>query len=99
MTRKGDFALSRDWKELPGRQVIDYVVTGTMTPQDDGIIVNARMVGMQSHVVVATSQAFIPSWVFGGRIEMLQQVKMKDGMIIRDAKALAKEKRAIKIHQ
>lgn len=33
VTAKGDYVFSRDWKELPERQIIDYVVTGTMMEQ------------------------------------------------------------------
>lgn len=97
VTKSGDFVLSRDWQELPERQIIDYVVTGTMMEQENGVMVNARMVGMQSRVVVATSQAFIPNWAIGKEITPEQRVKMKDGMLIRDQAKLAKESRAVEI--
>ncbi len=99
VTKDGDYIFSRDWKELPERQIIDYVVTGTMMKQDDGIMVNARMIGMQSRVVVATAQSFIPNWVIGDEISRMENVRMKDGMIIRDAKLLSDEARAVEIHQ
>lgn len=99
VTADGDYVFSRDWKELPERQIIDYVVTGTMMKQDEGILVNARMIGMQSRVVVATAQSFIPSWVVGDNFESSENVKMKDGLIIRDSTALVDEARAVEIHQ
>ena len=89
VTADGDYVFSRDWKELPERQIIDYVVTGTMMQQEEGVLVNARMIGIQSRVVVATAQSFIPSWVIGdaeftNSSNSTTSVKMKDGLIIRD---------------
>jgi TolB-like protein len=65
VTQDGDFAFSRNWEELPENQIIDYVVSGTLLEQEDGYIVNARMIGMLSHVVVASAQTFIPKWALG----------------------------------
>jgi len=99
VTKEGDFAFSRDWKELPERQVIDYIVTGTMVEQKNGILVNARMIGIQSRVVVATAQSFIPSWVLGEEKNNNENVKMKDGMIIRNDAMLLENQRAVEIHK
>ncbi|HCM47172.1 MAG TPA: hypothetical protein DIS98_06620 [Colwellia sp.] len=95
VTKTGDFVFSRDWQELPERQIIDYVVSGTMVEQKDGILVNARMIGIQSKVVVATAQSFIPSWVLGDDMSHSEKVKMKDGMIIRDNAMLYNDERAV----
>jgi len=103
VTKDGDYVLSRDWQELPERQIIDYVVTGTMIEQAGGVIVNARMIGIESKVVVATAQAFIPAWVIGDEFTHQQNinnsVKMKDGMIIRSRAKLPDNERGIGIHQ
>lgn len=99
VTPDGDFVFTRDWKELPERQIIDYVVSGTMTTQENGVMVNARMIGMQSRVVVASAQSFIPNWVIGEDMSQRQNVHIKDGMIIRDNKVLESEKRAVKIKE
>jgi len=98
VTKEGDYVFSRDWKELPERQIIDYVVAGTMMEQEDGIIINARMIGIQSHVVVATAQSFIPKWVLGEEKSHSENVKMKDGMIIRSNAMLLENQRAVEIH-
>jgi TolB-like protein len=98
VTKQGDFVFSRDWQELPDKQVIDYIVTGTMHQQEEGILVNARMIGMQSHVVVASAQSFIPNWVLGAELEKMQNVRIKDGLIIRDNAMLQDEPRAVEIH-
>jgi TolB-like protein len=100
VTNDGDYAFTRDWKELPERQIIDYVVSGTMMERDGGVMVNARMVGMQSRVVVASAQSFIPSWVIGEATNQSNEaVNMKDGLIIRDSKMLEDDKRAVQIQQ
>ncbi len=97
VTKEGDYVFSRDWKELPERQIIDYVVSGTMVEQENGILVNARMIGIQSKVIVATAQSFIPSWVLGDEINHSEKVKMRDGMIIRDNAMLLNDERAVVI--
>ncbi|QOL25350.1 hypothetical protein LP316_13765 [Thalassotalea sp. LPB0316] len=94
VTPEGDFVQSRDWQQLPARQLIDYVVTGTMTKQDGGVLVNAKIIGMQSHVVVATSQAYIPDWVIGEQISQQQNVKMQNGKLYRDSQAVQKSNEA-----
>jgi len=97
VTAEGDYVFSRDWKELPERQIIDYVVTGTMMEQGNGVMINARMIGMQSRVVVATAQSFIPNWVIGEQINQDENTRMKDGLIIRDSAMLAEDVRSIEI--
>jgi TolB-like protein len=97
VTKEGDYVFSRDWQELPERQIIDYVVSGTMVEQENGILVNARMIGIQSKVIVATAQSFIPSWVLGDEINHSEKVKMRDGMIIRDNAMLLNDERAVVI--
>ncbi|RHW75938.1 FlgO family outer membrane protein [Colwellia sp. RSH04] len=97
VTKSGDYVFSRDWKELPERQIIDYVVAGTMVEQESGILINARMIGIQSKVVVATAQSFIPNWVLGDEVNPDQNVKMKDGMLIRTNNMLVEDQRAVSI--
>jgi TolB-like protein len=99
VTKEGDYVFTRDWKELPERQIIDYIVAGTMMEQEDGIIINARMIGVQSHVVVATSQSFIPKWVLGEEKNHSDRVKIKDGMIIRTNDKLIDDQRAMAIQK
>lgn len=57
---EGDFALSNDFFELKRSQPIDYILMGTLTRLVDGIQVNAKLVGVKSHAIVAASQLKIP---------------------------------------
>lgn len=63
VTESGDFVLSRDFLDLKNATPIQYVLTGTMTKHQGGYLVNARMLGMQSNVVVASAQSFIPYYI------------------------------------
>ncbi|GLX82713.1 FlgO family outer membrane protein [Thalassotalea eurytherma] len=95
VTKTGDFVQSRDWQQLPSRQIIDYIVTGTMAKQDGGVMVNARIIGMKSHIVVATSQAYIPDWVVGEQISKQQNVKLINGKLVRESQQ-PQEKKSLK---
>lgn len=84
VTEKGDFVLSRNWKELDPEQQIDYVLTGTMLRQGGGVLLNARIIGMRSRVVVASAQGFLPADRIGRDIDTLRKIRMEDGVVIRD---------------
>lgn len=86
VTEEGDFVLSRNWKELDPEQQIDYVLTGTMLRQGGGILVNARIIGMRSRVVVASAQGFLPANRIGRDIDTLRKVRVEDGVVIRGDK-------------
>jgi len=59
VTAEGDFIHSRDWKLLNDQQPVDYLVSGTIDQYESGSYLSMRMVGIQTRVVVASSQAFI----------------------------------------
>lgn len=59
VTAEGDFIHSRDWKQLNNKNPIDYLVSGTLDEYEGGVYLSMRMVGVQTRVVVGSSQAFI----------------------------------------
>lgn len=63
VTPQGDFILSRDFSELKANLPIKYVLTGTLVEQQDGMLVNARIVGISSKAVVASAQGFLPAQI------------------------------------
>ncbi len=83
VTQQGDFAFSRDWKDLAQEQEIQYILTGTMLRQEGGVLVNARVVGMQSRVVVATAQGFLPADRIGRDLDTLNSMRTEEGVLIR----------------
>lgn len=82
ITDEGDFVLSRDYLELSSSLPIEYVLTGTMTKHQGGVLVNARILGMESRAVVATAQMLVPFYVVDALIpsDGSQQNGMRDGV-------------------
>jgi len=68
VTPNGDFVLSKDFLDLSGDLPVKYVLTGTLVKQPTGYLVNARVVGMKSKAIVATSQGKLPSHVINSLI-------------------------------
>lgn len=83
VTQQGDFAFSRNWKDLAKEQDIQFVLTGTMLRQEGGVLFNARVVGMQTRIVVATAQGFLPADRIGRDLDTLNAMRTKDGVLIR----------------
>lgn len=61
VTEQGDFAFSKDYEDFSGEMSAQYIVGGTMLKHTDGYLINARIVGVESQVVVASAQSFIPN--------------------------------------
>jgi len=61
VTQSGDFVFSRNPDEYKTTQKIGYVVSGTMIRSDNGIIINARMVGLKSNLIIASSKVVLPN--------------------------------------
>jgi TolB-like protein len=61
VTPTGDFVLSRDFLELPSNLPVQYVLLGTLTKHQNGVLVNARIVGITSKAVVGSAQGFLPA--------------------------------------
>ena len=57
----GEFSLSRDIKKLKDQYSIGGVVTGTYSVVDGHIILNARVVDINTGLVVSTGQIHIPA--------------------------------------
>jgi TolB-like protein len=82
VTDSGDFVMSRDFLDLTSTTPIQYVLTGTMTKHQGGYIINARMLGMESNVIVASSQMFVPFYVVDALIpsESSKAAEIVDGV-------------------
>lgn len=62
VTPQGDIALSRG-AYLDKQQRAAYVLTGTMLQDNAGVVVNARVVNLQSKALLASGQIHIPQFV------------------------------------
>jgi len=76
VTPHGDFSFSRNGRELGSYPSIEYVLSGTLTHNSRGVIVNARIIGTKSKIVVASAQGFIPNFV----VDSLYSKRHKDGV-------------------
>ncbi|GAB1620129.1 hypothetical protein F9L16_06730 [Agarivorans sp. B2Z047] len=90
ITPEGDFVYSRNVKELSKRLPIEYLLVGTFSKSNKGILVNARIVGAQSKVVVASAQELIPNEVYQSKVPA--PVKRDGVMIIESRKQASKTK-------
>ena len=60
--QKGDFVFSRAVDSLKKDITLNYILSGTYTFYIDGVSINARIIDIQTNVVVSTAQAFIPKY-------------------------------------
>ena len=61
INKQGEFALSRDIKNIRSNYNISAIVTGTFTNTSIGIIVNAKVMDVDSGVVTSSAQVVIPT--------------------------------------
>jgi TolB-like protein len=76
--RAGDFVFSRDLNELDQNPHVKYVLSGTMTNNDRGVILNVRMIDLRTKVIVASSKGFVPQFV----VESLYPRGFSDGITL-----------------
>ena len=61
MTEEGDlFSQSRDYEDLSLSLAATNVITGTLTRHRGGYLLNARAVDLNSKVLIASAQIFVP---------------------------------------
>ncbi len=74
-----DLMLSRDVSKLSGSANIKYFLTGTLTEQENGVVVNARLISIDNNEVLAAATDYVP-------IDTLwssSKVKLKENSIYR----------------
>lgn len=76
-----DLMLSRQVSDLGQPQDIRYFLTGTLTEQENGVVVNARLIDTTNHQVVAAATDYVPGNVFWRG----NKVKLKQDLIYRTA--------------
>lgn len=80
-----DRALSRQVAELAPSKPIDFYITGTITYQQSGALVNARIVDAISKDVVAAASKFFPDTLFW----KTEQVTTRGGRLYRTEQPLS----------
>ncbi|SFC25729.1 FlgO family outer membrane protein [Pseudoalteromonas denitrificans] len=66
LTQDGDFVLSRNPHQVKSLQKIGYVMSGTLLKRHNGILVNARIVGLKNNQILASSSKLIPKMILNG---------------------------------
>jgi len=79
-----DRVLTRNVEKLTGLESVDFYITGTLVYQQEGAIVNARIVNARNKDVVAAATRFFPAELFWQR----EQVTTRDGRIYRTGEQL-----------
>jgi TolB-like protein len=82
MSDLSERALSRDLNHLSTLQNVDYYITGTITPQQNGAMVNARIINVRNKDVVAAATSFFPGDLFWEK----EQVTLRNGQLYRTEK-------------
>ena len=57
----GDFVFSRDINELKKQYNIHYFLSGTISRNVDGVVINARLVQADTSLIASTAQGFLPN--------------------------------------
>ncbi|WP_199609262.1 FlgO family outer membrane protein [Flocculibacter collagenilyticus] len=81
MTKSSDLMLSRNVADLQAQQHIDYFLTGTLTQQERSIVVNARLINIETREVIAAATHFVPANIFWAE----EKVISRNGVVSRTA--------------
>ena len=65
---KGDFLFTRDLTKLRKTLNIDYALTGTYSQYQNGIVVNARIIDLKTHIILSSAQIFLSQKVLNSII-------------------------------
>lgn len=60
VSKDGDYILSRNWRKIAKDTNVKYLLGGTLTRNDRGVVVVARIINMQTRQSIATATDFIP---------------------------------------
>lgn len=77
VSNEGTYFLSRDLEELYTHLDADYIITGIMSKQKQGIMVNAYVVDFSSKLIVGSAQQLFPHTLFSDE----NHVTLKGGKI------------------
>lgn len=79
ITDNSEYVMSRDVTRLAPLQNVDFYIAGTITEQQEGAIVNARIIHVESKDVIASATKFFPAELFWER----ETVTTRGGMLYR----------------
>ena len=63
VNRRGDFVFSRNIKKLSEDHMSSHILAGTLIYRQNGIVINTRIINVNTKQIVASSREFIPQYV------------------------------------
>jgi TolB-like protein len=60
---RGDFVFSRNIKKLSEDHMASHILAGTLIYRQNGIVINTRIINVNTKQIVASSREFIPQYV------------------------------------
>ncbi|MDX3775534.1 FlgO family outer membrane protein [Chromatiaceae bacterium AAb-1] len=81
VTESGDFVLSRNFEELSSELPIKYVVTGTLTRHQQGVLINARLIQIANKKVISVARTFVPGHIVKSLLQAdsVEFLKLRQG--------------------
>ncbi|AVJ55321.1 hypothetical protein C5610_02775 [Idiomarina sp. OT37-5b] len=64
LSKQGATLLTRDPQRLNQQPLLDWVLVGTMAPEQGGVIVNLRVIDRTSQQVLASANRFVPKHLY-----------------------------------
>ena len=83
VTPQGDFVMSRNYKDLSSRLPISRILTGTFSRNQQGILVNARIIDLRTKMVETTAQSLIPKQYLSGASNSFGRASVNRGYLMR----------------
>lgn len=84
VTEKGDFLLTRDWRQLPSDLPVEHVLVTTISPSVDAVVINSRIVNVTNNRVVSVAAASVSASDLPGYLTTSESVVSKDGLLFRN---------------
>jgi TolB-like protein len=78
VTHQGDRIWSRDTDHLTDEIDAGFLLSGTLTEHEKGVVVNVRIVRFDNKKVIAAAQGYVPNSVFWSE----QEVTLRDGYLM-----------------
>lgn len=60
VTKEGEYIMSRDYTKLGRKAMVSHILSGSITRNDDGVVLVARIVNIQDQTVLGSATGFIP---------------------------------------
>jgi hypothetical protein len=79
--------MSRNYKDLSSRLPISRILTGTFSRNQQGILVNARIIDLRTKMVETTAQSLIPKQYLSGASNSFGRASINRGYLMRGARA------------